>query len=46
MPFGHRGYCVNQDFQIISDETVLLGDGTKLYEECLKRSALTLRGPS
>lgn len=32
--------------QIISDEIVLIADGTRLYEECLKRSAFTLHAPS
>lgn len=46
VPFWYRGYCVNHDLQIFSDETLLLAGGTRLYEEWLKRSALTLHGPS
>lgn len=46
VPFWYRGYCVNQDLQIISDEIVLIAGGTRLYEKCLKTSALTLYSPS
>lgn len=46
VPFWYRGYFVNQDLQIISDEIVLIAGGTRLYEECLKTSALTLCSPS